>query len=157
MSNLCGNGQACSPVRAPDHIMSPAVVVQCQAPEATWIPRLGMHQHEDKWVVPHWSCEVTARVQGPHERSRNSSPVTLLHKVLIGALTSASFACSDFSQFSDILYSLLGWGELFQTSWCGSGGGARYTILAPTNKVRCTCSSLSSMRRHSNALCGGPC
>ena len=44
--------------------------------------------------------------------------------------------CSDFSEVNDFLSNLLGWGQLFQTTWCGSGGSARYTILAPTNKAR---------------------
>jgi len=80
----------------------------------------------------------------------------LLRQLTVGTLTLALPACSDFSQFSDILYSLLGWGELFQTTWCGSGGGARYTILAPTNKVRSVRLPLLSMRHHSAALHGGP-
>jgi len=43
---------------------------------------------------------------------------------------------SEFSEVNSFLSNLLGWGELFQTTWCGSGGSARYTILAPTNEAR---------------------
>ncbi len=62
-------------------------------------------------------------------------------------------ARSDLSQTNEILENLLGWSELLQTTWCGSGGGSRYTILAPTNKVRIWCCPVSSsVQRGTNAL-----
>ena len=44
--------------------------------------------------------------------------------------------CSDFSHINGFTTGFLGWGKLFQSSWCGSGGKARYTVLAATNEVR---------------------
>ena len=63
----------------------------------------------------------------------------------------APLPCSGFSEVNDILSNLLGWGELFQTTWCGSGGGARYTILAPTNKARMQHSQSSPLGRAGRA------
>jgi len=47
--------------------------------------------------------------------------------------STSKYSNSEFHIISDVLYNLLSWSELLQTTWCGSGGGARYTILGPTN------------------------